>query len=188
MDRHEPDEAPSAPGNSTRRHVLKALAGLGIGTATFHRALVAQVEKAGAVTPEMIGQAEWIAGLELTEGEREATARSIGQGLRAFEALRKVEVGYEVVPSLSFNPAPWLRPASDVRRNQASPVELRAPERPDSDEALAFLPVSELSALLRTRRISARELTRLYLARLKKFDPLLKCVVTLTEELALRQA
>ena len=32
------------------------------------------------------------------------------------------------------------------------------------------------------------ELTKLYLARLKRFDPLLKCVVTLTEDLALKQA
>ena len=36
--------------------------------------------------------------------------------------------------------------------------------------------------------MSSTELTKLYLDRLKRFDPLLKCVVTLTEELALKQA
>ena len=38
---------------------------------------------------------------------------------------------------------------------------------------------------MRSRRLSSTELTKLYLGRLKRFDPLLKCVVTLTEDLAL---
>ena len=36
--------------------------------------------------------------------------------------------------------------------------------------------------------MSSTELTKLYLERLKRFDPLLKCVVTFTEDLALKQA
>ncbi len=57
-----------------RRAILKGLAALGIGSATFRRAVAAQAVEAGKVTPEMIKQAEWIAGLELTEDERKATA------------------------------------------------------------------------------------------------------------------
>ncbi len=53
---------------------------------------------------------------------------------------------------------------------------------------LAFLPVSELSELLRTRAVTSAALTRMYLERLKRYDPRLKCVITLTEERALRQA
>ena len=53
---------------------------------------------------------------------------------------------------------------------------------------LAFLPVSELAILIRSRKVRLMELTRLYLDRLKRFDPLLKCVVNLTEDLALEQA
>ena len=60
--------------------------------------------------------------------------------------------------------------------------------RPGSAEELAFLPVTELSSLIRSRQISSIELTKLYLDRLKRFDPLLKCVVTFTEDLALKQA
>ena len=171
-----------------RRAVLKALAGLGVGSATFHRALAAQTVDAGKVTPDMIKQAEWIAGLDLTEEERKETAAAVQRSLGQFEALRKVEVAYDVPPALAFVPAPGLRPAEGVRRNQAAPIESRAPIRPDSNEALAFLPVTELAALIRTRQVSATELARLSLARLRRFDPLLKCVVNLTEDLALRQA
>lgn len=42
--------------------------------------------------------------------------------------------------------------------------------------------------MIRSRQISSVELTEIYLQRLKKYDPLLKCVVNLTEELAYRQA
>ncbi|MCB1097073.1 MAG: amidase, partial [Verrucomicrobiae bacterium] len=55
-------------------------------------------------------------------------------------------------------------------------------------EDLAFLPVASLSRLVRTRKVTSLELTRLYLGRLKRYDEVLKCVVNLTEDLALQQA
>jgi Asp-tRNA(Asn)/Glu-tRNA(Gln) amidotransferase A subunit family amidase len=55
-------------------------------------------------------------------------------------------------------------------------------------EDLAFLPVTELSELLRRRRITSLALTQMYLARLKRYDPVLHCVISLTEERALNQA
>ena len=171
-----------------RRALLKGLAALGIGSTTFQRAVAAQAAQGAAITPEMIQQAEWIAGLELTDEERKATANSIRRTLKSFEDLRKVPMGYEIPPAVAFVPQPGLKSVEGVRRNQASPSESHAPRRPDSDEALAFLPVTELAALIRTRQLTSTELTRLYLARLKRFDPMLKCVITLTEDLALKQA
>jgi Asp-tRNA(Asn)/Glu-tRNA(Gln) amidotransferase A subunit family amidase len=177
---------PAAP--TDRRHFVKLLAGLGVGTAVYQRALAAQVAREGAITAAMVKQAEWVAGVDLTDEEREKVANAIRSSLRDAEALRKVEIGYDVPPCLTFNPAPWLRPEAGVLRNQAVPRESHPPARPENEEALAFLPVTELSALLRTRQVTSTELTKLYLSRLKRFDPLLKCVVTLTEELALKQA
>ncbi|MFL5523450.1 MAG: amidase, partial [Gemmatimonadaceae bacterium] len=65
-------------------------------------------------------------------------------------------------------------------------VALRA--RPADLEDLAFLPVTELSELVRRQRVTSLELTQMYLARLKKYDPVLRCVISLTEERALKQA
>jgi Asp-tRNA(Asn)/Glu-tRNA(Gln) amidotransferase A subunit family amidase len=175
------------PERIRRRAILKDLAILGVGSPVFQRALAAQVAQSTTITSEMIKQAEWIASLDLTEQERASTARSIQRSLSQFAELRKVEIGYDVAPALTFFPVP-PRPASAIRRNQGRPIDAGPTRRPDSEESLAFLPVAELSALIRSRQVSAMELTRLYLARLKRFDPLLKCVVTLTEELALKQA
>jgi Asp-tRNA(Asn)/Glu-tRNA(Gln) amidotransferase A subunit family amidase len=185
---NEDGKTPARHHKLRRRTVLKALGALGIGTVTFRRAVAAQAADATKVTPEMIKQAEWIAGLELTDKERESAAKEVQASLGSFEALRKVEVGYDVPPALSFHPAPSLSPAQGVKRNQATTLESHAPKRPLSDEVLAFMPVTELSALIRTRQVTSAELTRLYLGRLKRFDSMLHCVVTLTEELALKQA
>ncbi|QDV32897.1 amidase [Tautonia plasticadhaerens] len=176
------------PGALRRRAVLKALGALGIGSATFRRAVASRADEEGGVTPDRLAQAEWIAGLELTEEERESTAKAVERSLEEFRELRAVEVGYDVPPALSFVPSPGLQPSGEVRRGRATPTEWHAMERPGSDEELAFLPVSELSALVRARAVTSIELTELYLGRLKKYDPMLKCVVNLTEEVAREQA
>jgi Asp-tRNA(Asn)/Glu-tRNA(Gln) amidotransferase A subunit family amidase len=74
-------------------------------------------------------------------------------------------------------------PVKAVKRPKAAEVT-----RPSSDTELAFLPVTDLADLVRRRKVTATELTRLYLSRLKQYDPTLLCVVNLTEERALRQA
>ena len=57
-----------------------------------------------------------------------------------------------------------------------------------SETELAFLPVTHLSQLIKRRQISSMDLTKLYLERLKKYNEQLHCVITFTEELALKQA
>jgi Asp-tRNA(Asn)/Glu-tRNA(Gln) amidotransferase A subunit family amidase len=159
-----------------------------VGTAVFQRALAARAAERGKVTPEMIQQAEWITGLSLTDDERAATAASVERSLAGRELIRDFAVDYATPPALLFHPAPH-QPAGTYQR--AGRVDLREaaePRRPDNSEDIAFLPVTELAALLHARKLTSLELTRIYLERLKLYDPLLKCVVTLTEDLALRQA
>jgi Asp-tRNA(Asn)/Glu-tRNA(Gln) amidotransferase A subunit family amidase len=172
----------------TRRSVIGLLAGLGIGSAAFRRALALQAEQAGKVTPEMIGQAEWIAGIELNEEDRKAIAGSVQRDRQRYEALRKVQLDNSVPPALAFFAAPPQEAGGDIRRGDVCPIETAPPHRPQTDEDLAFLPVTELAALIRTRQVSSVELTKLYLARLHKYNDLLKCVVTFTDDLALAQA
>jgi Asp-tRNA(Asn)/Glu-tRNA(Gln) amidotransferase A subunit family amidase len=176
------------PGGLSRRTTLKALAGLGVGSAVFQRAVAALADEEGGVTPEMIRQAEWIAGLNLSDEDRASTAKAVERSLASFKAVREISLDNGVPPAVTFHPAPWLPPAEQLPRGELSLIESSAAERPAAADELAFLPVSELAPLVRTRQVSSLELTRLYLERLRKFDPLLKCVVNYTEELALEQA
>jgi Asp-tRNA(Asn)/Glu-tRNA(Gln) amidotransferase A subunit family amidase len=167
---------------------LQALGAIGIGSVVFQRAVAAQAEQTSSITPEMIRQAEWIAGLELSEQDRKSLVQSVQQVLRDFQALRRVPLDNSVPPALAFQPAPWQRVNEETKRGTVELTEPVAPHRPDSADSLAFLPVSKLATLLRTRQISSVELTKLYLQRLRKYDPTLHCVVTYTEDLALKQA
>jgi Asp-tRNA(Asn)/Glu-tRNA(Gln) amidotransferase A subunit family amidase len=172
----------------SRRRVLGVLAGLGIGTETWRRALAQQVAEQGAVTAEMLKAAEWISGVELSDEDRESTARALRGLLRNFAALREVKIGYDVTPAVTFAAQPRPLPAMRAVRNRAMLSEAAAGARPDSDDALAFAPVTELAALIRSRQVTSLELTQLALSRLKKFNGLLKCVVNYTEEDALKMA
>jgi hypothetical protein len=152
----------------TRRGLFEALAAAGVGTAVFQRAVSAQAEKAHAVTPEMIEQAEWVAGLKLSPEERKDVAGLVDGWQDGFGALRAMQLNNAVPFPLTFNPAPWLAPAERV--GEFDMTEGFAPKKPDSEDDLAFLPVHELAALVRTRAVSSTELTKLYLKRLEKFD------------------
>lgn len=181
-------EAPTddSPQSCSRRGLLQALAALGIGSPVFQRALAAQAEQPTAVTEEMVKQAEWVSGIKLTDDARKAVVSAVTRLVRNFEALRKVPLPNSVPMALAFVPDP--EPTHSNGRGSVEPSTNAVPKRPPTDEELAFLPVTSLAALLRTRQVTSTELTKLYLERLKKYDPALKCVVTLTEELALKQA
>jgi Asp-tRNA(Asn)/Glu-tRNA(Gln) amidotransferase A subunit family amidase len=59
---------------------------------------------------------------------------------------------------------------------------------PAGDEAIAFAPVTQLSRWIERRALTAERLTNIYLQRIDRFDPKLRCVITVTRELALSQA
>jgi Asp-tRNA(Asn)/Glu-tRNA(Gln) amidotransferase A subunit family amidase len=98
----------------------------------------------------------------------------------------KVELPASVVPYSSWNPAlPGLKVGPEQNRFVRSHA---APELPKNDDAIAFAPVTHLSRWIESRKLTSERLTRIYLERLEKFNPKLRCVITLTKELALQQA
>src|SRR5579871_273931 len=72
---------------------------------------------------------------------------------------------------------------SEFVRANADPGPL-----PSRDEDIAFANVSQLSRWLESRKLTSERLTNIYLARLHQYDPRLRCVITLTKDLALQQA
>jgi Asp-tRNA(Asn)/Glu-tRNA(Gln) amidotransferase A subunit family amidase len=170
-----------------RRRLLQLLTAAGAG-GVFGRSLAALASEAGGVTPDMIRQAEWISGLTLDDEKRQLMLERLQEMVDGFEALRGVTLDNSVPPALHFSVEPGQGPATGGHR--ASPAVGTAEPtgaRP-SDEDLAFSSIDELGALLRGRQISAVELTRLHLERIEALDPVLRCVISRTDELAFRQA
>ncbi len=139
------------------------------------------------VTKEMVAGAEDIFGLEFTDAERDSMLDELSANLEFYDAMRAVSLENSVSPSLIFNPIPvGITFETAQRPLEMSPVtEITVP---DDLEELAFYSVRELAELIRTRQVTSTQLTRLALDRLKRFDPQLHCVITLTEDLALEQA
>jgi Asp-tRNA(Asn)/Glu-tRNA(Gln) amidotransferase A subunit family amidase len=156
---------------------------------------LATAQGRGNTTPPKFGTdtlkaAEQIAGLHFTDAEDEAALNGVGRNLDSFEALRKLDVPMDTEPAVTFRPyLPGRQPIGKSTRNAKLGVA-RPKTVPigSSIEDLAFEPVTTLSALIESRKVSSTDLTKMYLARLKRYGEQLHCVVTLTEELALAQA
>lgn len=170
-----------------RRALLTSIAGTGIGTALFQRSVVGAMVASNEVSVESIQQAEWITGIQLTEDERSEILKNVKRAGDAMEKLRNVELSYEIPMAVQFAPTASTNQESKVDRETKTQRSLVI-ELPETDEGIAFLPVHQLAWLIRTQKISSVELTNIYLRRLKKYGGMLRSVVTLTEELALRQA
>ena len=138
------------------------------------------------ITREMMHQAEKLFGLELNDAQEAMALGGVNRNLDAYEANRKVDVPLDTEPAISFHPSRAKKelygPKAKFRFGKVDVPQFK------TVEDLAFATVPQLAELLRTRRITSTELTKMYLARLKRYGPKLLCVVTLTEDLALKQA
>lgn len=166
-----------------RRRALGLLAGAAAGSMTFRAVLAAAVASPTPEDPAEIVRAAALTGLELTKEEADLMVRGIGEMQADLAKLRAVSLDNGVPPALVFEPM-----AREVKPPTGSAQREMKVSKPSSPDDLAFLTVAETSSLLRTRKVSSTELTRAYLDRIRRYDPELKAVVTLTEDLALSQA
>ncbi|HJZ66621.1 MAG TPA: amidase, partial [Blastocatellia bacterium] len=111
----------------------------------------------------------------------------VNRNLSSYEALRKIDVPLDTEPATAFHPA---LPGKKYNGRPPAKFKLSKQEIPkyNSLEEVAFFTASQLAELVRTRQVTSTDLTRMYLSRLKRYGPKLLCVVTLTEDLALKQA
>ncbi len=100
---------------------------------------------------------------------------------------RKVALEATLAPATEWHPVlpgEFAGPTRDMfvrSRTEAGPL-------PANDADIAFAPVTKLSSWIESRKITSQRLTQIYLDRLQKFNPTLRCVITLTADLAMEQA
>ena len=129
---------------------------------------------------------EKLIGLELTKAERDSVQATVNDRRDQYEALRSLDMANEVAFPLYYNPQP---PGMDLPRGRDQfQFQEEKTAMPDNIEECAFMTVPQLAYLIRTQQVSSEALTEMYIQRLKKHGPELECVVTIMEELALKQA
>ena len=148
------------------------------------------------ITPEMLDQAAALAGVgPFTNEQKKMMLDGLNEQRDAYSQIRALKLANSVPPAYVFHPGPPAKPAeSRVAFVGAQPQLLfddsvsGEPKAPANIEDLAFATVLELANLIYHRKITSLALTQMYIARLKRYDPQLHFVITLTEERALAQA
>src|SRR5579862_2919431 len=143
------------------------------------------------VSAETFAQAEKLVQVQFTPEE---LAQAASNWRVSMAALYEFRVGAHKV-TLPDGVAPWSRwdpvlPGHEQRplrsqftRSQADPGPL-----PAKDEDIAFATVTQLSRWIEMRKLTSERLTKIYLSRLQRYNSQLRCVITLTADLALQQA
>ena len=175
--------------NMNRRRFVACFSSLGLGSTLMPGALAAVAEDATTITPEMIEAAQKIAGLSFTLAQQQGLLERLNgerSPVNGFATIRAAGLGNDTPSALVFNPVPPGKPLpTGTSSMKLSAVDI---SMPSTDEELAFLPLIHLAKLVERRDIKPTELAELYLAQLKHFAPTLHCVVSLTEDIARRQA
>ena len=143
------------------------------------------------VSVTTFAEAEKLLRIEMTQADRAQAAGNWRQAMAGVverrTGPRKVSIEPSVSPATRWDPMiPGVSagPARDrFVRSVAGPGPL-----PKRDEDIAFAPVTALSRWIQSRALTSERLTGIYLERIARFDPKLRCVITLTRDLALEQA
>lgn len=133
-----------------------------------------------------------------TVGVDPARAQTAGAPAQQQPPQPPVPLGNGEPPALQFQPYPGgtgammeklarERGRAAFDRSEFTVEPWRGPA-PASDDEIAFLPAHRLAALIKARSLSSARLTDIYLARLKRLNPILLCAVTIMEEQARAEA
>ena len=144
-----------------------------------------------AVSPETFSEAEKLVRVEMTTSDRAEAASNWRESMAALyerrTGPRKLSLEAQLSPATQWNPVlPGMKAGPDrdrFLRSKNDPGKL-----PSKDDEIAFAPVTQLSRWIESRNLSSERLTNIYLDRLERFDPKLRCVITLTREPASAQA
>jgi len=139
------------------------------------------------ITRDRVAAAQELMGLEFTPEEQDSMLALLKEYRTSYDSLRKFSLPNSLSPVLVFDPIPsgfHFQPLAG--KMQLGSV--RSVKMPARLEDLAFYSVRKLGELIRTKQITATALTKFFLERLKKYNPMLLGVVNLTEELALKAA
>ncbi len=139
------------------------------------------------ITKENIENAEKLIDIKFTDAERDSMIGYLKEQAGNYNKIREVELNNSVMPSLLFNPIPvgFVFPKDQLQIKFSDYAKTKMPVNKDE---LAFLTIGELAELIKTRQITSTELTKYFIERLKKYDSILHCVISYTEERALQQA
>ncbi|MBI5476939.1 MAG: amidase [Ignavibacteriales bacterium] len=146
-----------------------------------------QSQSSNFITKQIVESAEKLFGLNFNEEKRDSLLDAVNDQLKSYESLRKITLPNDIPPAIEFNPIPvgfeFEKKKKSFKLSKIGKVDL-----PGNENELAFYSVAQLAKLIKSKKITSEELTKIYINRLKKYGPKLECIITLTESLAIMRA
>lgn len=125
--------------------------------------------------------------LDFSDSERSLMEDGLKDNLEVYRALHQYSISNSTPSAIQFNQMPLgfklETDQKEIKWDLKGEVSM-----PENLEQLAFYSVADLSILIKSQKITSLQLTKIYLKRLEQHSDTLQCVVTLTKELALKQA
>jgi Asp-tRNA(Asn)/Glu-tRNA(Gln) amidotransferase A subunit family amidase len=143
------------------------------------------------VSSKTFTEAEKLVQIKLTESERAQAASSWRVNMASLyerrTGPRKVKLESSLAPATRWNPVlPGEKAGPD--RDEFIRSAIDPGPLPTNEADIAFSPVTHLSRWIEQRQLTSERLTNIYLQRVERFNPKLRCVITVTRDLALAQA
>jgi Asp-tRNA(Asn)/Glu-tRNA(Gln) amidotransferase A subunit family amidase len=173
-----------------RRRFLATCSGMGLSTTLLPGVLWALADGKTEITEAMIEQAATIADVPIPAAYRKTMLETLNGRVKDFVEIYKLHIPNGVAPALLFDPVlPSTKFETEKRpmKISAAPA-IAARGIPKELENICFWPARDLAELIRGKKVSSLAMTQMYLERLKRYDPQLHFVITLTEERALSKA
>lgn len=173
-----------------RRRFIAACSGVGLTSTLFPGVLWGLASGKEKITPEMIDQAAAIADVPIPAEDRQMMLSALEDHAKGYDAIYQLHMPNSIAPAFNFDPVlsstKFETEKRPMRISAAPAIEARGV--PKNIEDVCFASARELSELMRTKKVSSVALTDMYLERLKRYDPQLHFVITLTEDRARAQA
>lgn len=138
-------------------------------------------------TKKDIKHSQKLIGLNFEKSRIDTMYGYLAGNKEGYDSIRSYPISNETFPAILFDPHPtgFQFPDQSVGSEFPIPSDIALPV--DLQE-LAFFTIPQLASLIKSQKITSEALTRLYIDRIKRYDDQLESVITLTEELAIRQA
>src|SRR5665647_683751 len=140
-----------------------------------------------SITVSDIRSAEKIISLHFTEAKEDSLLGSVQARAKVYDKMHRFSLDNSIPMTMAESP---LLPYMDLNKHQL-PVKFDIPadvNLPANKNDLAFYSIPQLASLIKYKKISSVELTKFFIGRLKKYGDTLQCVISLTEDIAMKQA
>ena len=135
-------------------------------------------------TSEDVVLAQKIFGINFSKEEIDTLTPYLKRNLESYKKMRKLSIDISTEPAAKFQ----IKQSGRLQNRKETNIVLEKTTLPKKDKDIAYLPVYKLGYLIKEKLLSSERLTKIYLNRIKKYNQSLNVIITLTEELAIKQA